>query len=233
MTGGILARDLAELSARPRALAVKLVYPLAVGIPLLFSAAPPFYASMAITMLVALLGGLGTASVLARERASGLQLRYRLLPVAAPALMVRRVLAAAAVDAVQVIALMAVIGLRHPDRYEWWPALALALAGTLVTVDALGAFASSFADGPGEVMLYVLIPLLPAFYLSGLFVPMTGPLAVMSQLLPFTYLHAALEGAMGARVAADPLAVAGLGAVFVLAGGLLAAAGGRRVLEAE
>lgn len=226
-------RELAELLRRPGALALKLAYPLVVGIPLLWSPAPSFYASMAITMLAATLAGLGTAAVLARERASGLQLRYRLLPRPAGALLTERLLACAAVDLAQLLPLLALVALRHPGAMaRWWPAVLLTLAGALLAANALGAFASSLATSPGEVMLWVMLPLLPAFYLSGLFLPPAGPTAVAARLLPFSYLHDALDGALGGRPAIDPAHAAAAGLVVLLLAAAGARAIGQRVLEA-
>lgn len=226
-------RELAELLRRPGALALKLAYPLVVGIPLLWSPAPSFYASMAITMLAATLAGLGTAAVLARERASGLQLRYRLLPRPAGALLTERLLACAAVDLVQLLPLLALIALRHPQATAaWGPAVLLTLAGALLAANALGACASSLASSPGEVMLWVMLPLLPAFYLSGLFLPPAGPMAVVARLLPFSYLHDALDGALGGRPALDPVQAAAAGLAALLLSVAASRAIGRRVLEA-
>jgi ABC-type multidrug transport system permease subunit len=228
----VWGRELAELLRRPAALALKLGYPLVVGVPLLWSTAPSFYASMAITMLAATLAGLGTAAVLARERASGLQLRYRLLPRPAGSLLTARLLAFAAVDLAQLLPLLALVALRHPAAARWWPAVLLTLAGTLLAANALGALASSLAASPGEVMLWVMLPLLPAFYLSGLFLPPAGPMAVVARLLPFSYLHDALDGALGGRPAIDPAAAAVAGLAFLLLSAASARAIGRRVLEA-
>lgn len=231
-TASLLARELQELARRPVAVVLKLGYPLVVGVPLLWSSAPPFYASMAITMLVATLGGLGTAAVLARERASGLQLRFRLLPRPAGRVLLDRVAAAALVDLVQLLPLVALVALRHPEGAVWWPALLTTLAGTLLAVDALGAWASSLASSPAEVMLWVMLPLLPSFYLSGLFLPPVGGMAVVARAFPFSWLHDALTGALGGSPAASPGACLVAGLAWAVLGALAAAAAGRRVLEA-
>jgi hypothetical protein len=233
MIAALWHRDLIELLQRPPALALKLAYPLVVGVPLLWSPAPAFYASMAITMLAATLAGLGTGAVLARERASGLRLRLRLLPRPAGGLVLERVLAAAGIDLAQLLPLLALVAVRHPGTAAWWAPALLALAGTLVTANALGAFASSLASAPGEVMLWVMLPLLPAFYLSGLFVPATGLLGAAARLLPFSYLHDALDGALGGQPGIAPAACAGAGLAFAAAAAAAAWASGRRVLEAE
>lgn len=232
-TDTLWRRELVELLQRPHALGLKLAYPLVVGVPLLWSPAPSFYASMAITMLAATLAGLGTAAVLARERASGLQVRYRLLPRPAGAVVLERVLSASAVDLVQMAPLLTLVAVRHPDAATWWAPALLALAGTLLAANALGALASSMAASAGEVMLWVMLPLLPAFYVSGLFLPATGPMAVVSRLLPFSYLHDALDGALGGRPPISPAAGAAAGTVFVVLASTAAWAAGRRVLEAE
>jgi ABC-type multidrug transport system permease subunit len=228
----IWRRELIELGQRPAALGVKLAYPLVVGVPLLWSTAPSFYASMAITMLAATLAGLGAAAVLTRERANGLQLRYRLLPRPAGRLLLERLTASAAVDLAQLLPLLALIAVRHPQAPAWWPAVLLSLAGTLLAVNVLGALASSLASSPGEVMVWVMLPLLPSFYLSGLFVPPTGVMAAVARLLPFSYLHDALNGAVGGRPAADPLTCGAAGIVCLVVAAVAAWAAGRRVLEA-
>src|SRR2546421_12170856 len=79
LAGTIWQRELIEFAQRRRALIIKLAFPLLIGIPLV-AAAPPFYAAMSLTMLIAIIGTLGAAAVLTRERQSGLTLRYRTPP---------------------------------------------------------------------------------------------------------------------------------------------------------
>ena len=232
MGATIWGRELVEFGRRRRALAIKLAYPLVVGLPILFGGAPRFYAAMVLTMLVATLPALGTGAVLARERATGMQRRYRLLPRPAGALLVERLAASALIDAIQFLPVLALVALRSPDGWRWWGPVALCTAGVLAIGNAVGALASSLTSAPGEVMLYVLIPLLPAFYLAGLFVPPRGNIAVLvSRLLPFSYLHDGLVGALGGSPVLDPTRVAVAGVAMVAAGALAAAAIGRRVLE--
>ena len=83
-------------------------------------------------------------------------------------------------------------------------------------------------------MLYVVIPLLPLLYLSGVFTPLTQPvLVVISRLLPFSYLHQALLGALAGQPNLLPGAAL-LGAFGFLVGAAgLTGALGRRVLESD
>ena len=227
----ILEAEWLELLARPRGLVVKLLYPLVIGVPLVFLA-PPSLGSMAVTLLVSTVSGLGTAAVLGRERSAGLHLRFRLAPRPAGRTVLDRVVAASTVDLVQVAPLLVLAVAVHPGGVAWVPALAAALAGTVLTVNALGAFASSLGSSPGEVMVWVMLPLLPSFYLSGLFVAPAGPLAIVAHALPFGYLRAALEGTLGGRPTYGAVTCAIAGAAFAALGAAAAYAAGRRVLEA-
>jgi hypothetical protein len=233
LPASITQREFLEFGRRRRALVIKLAFPLVVGVPLLTSAAPPFYAAMALTMLITIIGALGTGAILSRERAVGLQVRYRLLPRRHGAILLERVVAAAAIDVAQLTLVLGLLALRHPGAAGWWPALLLAVVGTVLFANVLGAVASTFTTAPGEVMLYILLPLLPAFYLAGVFTPVTGPAQRLASIfLPMSYLHEGLLGALqGAPHQGAATVALGGSVVTVLA---LAAAylAGRRVLTA-
>jgi ABC-2 type transport system permease protein len=226
-------RELVEFTQRRQALAIKLAYPLVLGIPLLFSRVPVFDIALALTMLVGLTSALGTGAVLSRERASGLALRYRLLPVRPGTLLVERLGVYAVIDVLQFAPLLILIGLRHPEAAAFWPALVVTIAASMLAGNLLGAFVSTLSRAPAEVMLYTIIPLLAALYLSGVFVSSQQPVMVfVSRLLPFSYLHEALLGSLGAgaSLAAWEAFTGGLGFIA----GALALTGllGRRIVEA-
>jgi ABC-type multidrug transport system permease subunit len=200
LAGTIWQRELVEFAQRRRALVVKLVFPLLVAIPLVLSGAPTVYAAMALTMLVTIVGALGSGAVLTRERQSGLTLRYRTLPVTPGRLLIERLSTNALIDFAQLTPVLLLVAIRHPSAFVWWPALMLSTAAVLSIGNLLGAVASTLSDSPGEVMLYVVIPLLPLLYLSGVFTPVEQPvLLVISRLLPFSYLYQAVLGALGGQ----------------------------------
>jgi ABC-type multidrug transport system permease subunit len=233
LPASIVQRELLEFGRRRRALVIKLAFPLVVGVPLLTSAAPPFYAAMALTMLITIIGALGTGAVLSRERAAGLQLRYRLLPRGHGAVLLERVIAAAAIDVAQLTLILLLLALRHPASAGWWPALVVAVVGTVLFANVVGALASTFTTAPGEVMLYILLPLLPAFYLAGVFTPVTSPAQrLASHFLPMTYLHEGLLGALQGAPHMDPATVALGGIVTVVLALVAAYLAGRPVLTA-
>jgi ABC-type multidrug transport system permease subunit len=230
----IWQRELIEFVARRRAMVIKLAFPLVVGLPLVFSRVQPLYAALALTMLVAMIGAVGSGQVLARERAVGLSVRYRLLPRRLAGILLERIGSSAVIDLLQILPILVVIGLRHPARLAWWPGLVLATAAVLLATNVLGAWASTLTTSPGEVMLAVLLPLLPLLFLSGVFTPPADPaLQAISSLLPFTYLHDALLGSLDGRPLLAPWVdvLGGLACVVVAAGA--AAVMSRRVLEAD
>jgi len=126
------------------------------------------------------------------------------------------------------------VAIRHPSALVWWPALLLSTAAVLLIGNLIGALASTLSDSPGEVMLYVIIPLLPLLYLSGVFTPPEQPvLLVISRLLPFSYLHQSLVGALGGQPNLLPWETV-LGGFGFLVGALgLTGRFGRRVLESD
>lgn len=230
----IWQRELIEFAQRRRALVIKLAFPLLVAIPLVLGGAPPIYAAMGITMLAAIIGALGSAAVLSRERQSGLSLRYRTLPVNPGRLLIERLGTSAAIDFIQLVPVLLLIAIRHPLGFAWWPAMIVGTAAVLLIGNLLGALASTLTSSPGEVMLFVVIPLLPLLYLSGVFTPFDQPvLLVISRLLPYGYLYQALLGALGGSPNLLPWAT------FVGAFGFLVGAAGltgrlgRRVLETD
>ena len=229
----IVQRELLEFGQRRRALVIKMAFPLLVGGPLLTSSAPAFYAAMALTMLFTIIGALGTGAVLSRDRAAGMQVRYRLMPRRHGVLLLERLVASAAIDVAQLLPILLLLALRHPGAARWWAPLALTLLGTVMFANLVGALASTFTTAPGEVMLYVLLPLLPAFYLAGVFAPVTtAAQRLISPVLPMTYLHDGLLGALAGSPRLSPASVAAGGLVTLVVATLGTLAAGRRVLEA-
>jgi ABC-2 type transport system permease protein len=234
LAGTIWQREMVEFAQRRRALVIKLVFPLLVAAPLVLSRAPTIYAALALTMLVTIVGALGSGAVLTRERQAGLTLRYRTLPVTPGRLLIERLSINALIDFVQLTPVLLLVAIRHPSAFVWWPALLLSTAAVLLIGNLIGAVASTLSDSPGEVMLYVIIPLLPLLYLSGVFTPPEQPvLLVISRLLPFSYLYQALVGALGSQANLLPWETV-LGGFGFLVGALgLTGRFGRRVLESD
>src|SRR5207247_7407056 len=131
LAGTIWQRELVEFAQRRSALVIKLAFPLVFGVPLVI-AAPPVYAAVTLTMLIAIIGALGAGAVLTRERQSGLTLRYRTLPVTPGRLLIERLSTNVVIDFGQLIPVLVLIALRNPSAYAWWPALFLTAAAVLL-----------------------------------------------------------------------------------------------------
>ena len=234
LSGTIWQRELTEFAQRRRALVIKLAFPLLPAVPLVLSGAPVIYAAMAITMLAAIIGPLGSGAVLSRERQTGLSLRYRILPVTPGRLLIERLGTNAVIDFIQLIPVLLLIAVRHPSGFVWWPALVVGVAAVLLLGNLLGAVASTLSNSPGEVMLYVVIPLLPLLYLSGVFVAPMGPLLLaISRFLPYSYLNEAVLGSLGGQPNLVPWETL-LGAFGFLVGAAgLTGRLGRRVIEMD
>jgi ABC-2 type transport system permease protein len=199
MPSGMLARELLTTVARPRALVIKTVVPLALALPLLLARAPTFWTAMLLTVLVAMTGAVGSAVTIARSRDSGFLGRLALTPRTPARVVVAWVAGAVTVDALQLApAAVCVLALAPVTPTAALALVCIALA-TLCVANALGCVASVLAGGPGEVLLDVVVLLAPVLFLAGLFsdVPASGWRSVAAQVDPFAYAHAAFIAALG------------------------------------
>jgi hypothetical protein len=234
LPAGMWTREWLLTLARPRAVVVKLAMPLVLTVPLVTGRAPTFWAGMLLTVLVAMVGAVGSGVALARARSGGLLARLAVVPRSPARVVGGWVLAAAAVDTVQMLP-VAVVVIAGGDGADAMPALALLLCipAVVLATNALGCALSLLADSPGEVLLDVVVVLAPLLFLGGLFtgVPGSGWRWWAARLDPFAYLHSAFVGALGGSPSFAPgevIAAAALTAMVALVGlGLL----GRTLLE--
>jgi hypothetical protein len=197
----MLVRELLISLARPRALFIKMVVPLALVLPLLLGHAPTFWAAMLLTVLIAMTGAVGSAVTIARSRDSGFLSRLALTPRPPWRIVGSWVTGAVVVDALQLVpALVAVVVLGAPT-----PATALALAlmvlAALLLANALGAAVSVVGGAPGEVLLDVIIVIAPLLFLGGLFsgIPREGWRWIAARVDPFAFAHSAFIAVLGGK----------------------------------
>lgn len=233
LPAGMWTREWLLTLARPRAVLVKLAMPLLLGVPLVAGRAPTFWAGMLLTVLVAMVGAVGSGVALARARASGLLARLAVVPRPAWRTVGGWVLAAAAVDTVQLLPVAAVVLASGAAEPPTAVALLLCIPAVVLATNALGCALSLLADGPGEVLLDVVVVLAPLLFLGGLFtgVPRDGWRWWAARLNPFAYLHSGFVGALGGSPAfgAGALLLAALATAAVALGGLALLS--RRLLE--
>ena len=196
---GTLGRELLVVAARRRPLALKVGIPLVLVLPLVLGGAPTFWAGMLLTVLVAMVGAVGTAVTLARARQSGLLVRLALVPRAGWRVVGGVVGAGAAVDFLQLLPVIVLVAVWGGSGPAGWAALVLAVLAGLLTGSLLGCLVACLAGGVGEVLLDVCVLLAPMLFLGGLFtgVPRIGWGWWAALVDPFGQLGSAFIGALG------------------------------------
>ncbi len=232
----LVGLELLATLARRRALAIKLIFPLVLVVPLVATSAPPFFAAMLLTVLVTLIGAVGTGVTVVRARGGGWLARLAVLPISPARVGLDLWLASFAVDAVQgSIVTALILAWRQPDPMVGLTCWALVLA-VLAIANALGLALAALTDHPGETMLGLAVLLAPLLFLAGIFtgVPASGPRAWIAVVLPFTYLDEVFQLVLGGSPPqGGPTSFALAAAVTVVVAVAAAAALGRAVLRRE
>lgn len=199
LPSGTWGREWLIALGRRRALAMRVLVPLLLTVPLVIGGAPTFWAGMLLTVLVAMTGAVGSGVTLARARSGGLLARLALVPRPAHRVLGSWVCAAAGVDFVQLLpSVIVVVAAGRPTPLES-AALLVAVAATLLVTNTLGCAVALIAGGTGEVLLDVGVVLAPLLFLGGLFtgVPAEGWRHVAAAVDPFAALHAGFIAALG------------------------------------
>ena len=199
MPGGMFLREVLAAVTRPRALFLKMAFPLVLAIPLVTAHAPSFWAAMLLTVLSAMVGAVGAGMTAARARDSGLLTRLTLTPTPPWRVISAWVGSSALVDLVQLLPALLAVLIVAPTTPATSLTLLVAVASVLVVANSLGFAISALGGGPGEVLLDTVVLLAPLLFLGGLFtgVPAGGWRATAASVDPFAYAHAAFIAALG------------------------------------
>lgn len=219
--------------ARRRALVIKLAFPMVLVIPLVTTGAPPFFAGMLLTVLIAMVGTVGTGVTITRSRGSGWLDRLAVLPLPAWRVGLELFFAGWLVDILQATLVFLVIAIaERPDPATLVTTWLLALAA-LAFSGAIGLGIAALTDHPGEAMLYLSVVLAPLLFLSGLFtgIPAEGIRYWVAQVLPFSYLDEGFQLLLGGNPPyGDPMGFLIAAVVFFAISVAATAALGRAVL---
>jgi ABC-type multidrug transport system permease subunit len=201
----VASRELAIVLSRPRAMAIKAGLPLLLALVLVAGHAPTFWGGMLLTVLVAMVGAVGTAVSVSRARDDGFLTRLAATPGSRARLLAGWVLAAAAVDLVQLLPVALAAALAGAGTPASFGVLLVALAAALVVTNVLGCVITLAAANAAEVLLDVVVVLAPLLYLGGLFtgVPADGWRAAVAAADPFSHLHSAFIGVLGGSATYD------------------------------
>src|SRR5918994_2347259 len=202
-------RDVALFLGKRFALVIKMVYPLAIIVPVAASGIPARYAAAVVGIVAIMAGTFGAGESLTSDLNDGILARLALTPLS-PYRVVFEILAVnAALDFLQLLPALLVVYLLHPVSLVWVLAATFAVFATLVAANCIGVFIANFTSSPADVLLYATAMLFPLIYVSGFFRNQDpeGVLAFLRDFVPFAYMNDALKTIFGLATEATPLAI--------------------------
>ena len=202
-------KDVALFFGKRFALLIKMLYPLAIIVPVAASNIPAEYAAAVIGIVAVMAGTFGAGESLTIDLNDGILVRVALTPTS-PRRIVFEVLAVNAVlDFVQLLPALVIVYVLHPVSMMWVLAATFAVFATLVTANAIGIFIANFTSSPADVLLYATAILFPLIYISGFFRNRhpEGILAFLRNFVPFAYMNDALKAVFGLAVKAVPVEI--------------------------
>ena len=191
------------------ALLIKMLYPVAIIVPVAASSIPAEYAAAVIGIVAVMAGTFGAGESLTIDLNDGILVRVALTPLS-PYRIVFEILAVNAVlDLLQILPALAIVYLLHPVPLVWVLAATVAVFATLVTANCIGIFIANFTSSPADVLLYATAILFPLIYVSGFFRNQnpTGIMETLRGFVPFAYTNDALKTVFGLTTGATPLEV--------------------------
>ncbi len=209
---------------RRRLLALNVVIPLLLVVPIALGGAPAFHAAAAYTVLFVLFATFGSAIPLVRDAEGGLLRRTLLAGGSGRAILLPRILSAALLDALQLLPATLLILATGEGSLHLWVLAPFVLLGAVLAGNLVGVWVAAMARSLAEGALFAAVVSLFLLHASGVFrTPAPGSVAAtLEPLLPFTGLHQLLlAGAGGPPLLRN-----------AILGGLLGSWGGALVLLA-
>jgi len=202
-------KDVVLFFSKRFALLIKMLYPVALIVPVAASALPAQYAAAVVGIVAIMAGTFGAGESLTADLNDGILLRVALTPLS-PRRIVFEVLAVNAVlDFIQLLPALILVYALHPAPLVWILAATFGVFATLVTANCIGIFIANFTSSPADVLLYAAAILVPLIYVSGFFRNQnpTGVSAAVRDLVPFAYMNDALREVFGLATDTAPLEV--------------------------
>ena len=202
-------KDVALFFGKRFALVIKMLYPMALIVPIAASDIPAQYAAAVIGIVAIMAGTFGAGESLTIDLNDGILMRVALTPLS-PRRIVFEVLAVNAVlDFIQLLPALLLVYVFNPAPLVWVLAATFGIFATLLAANCIGIFIANFTSSPADVLLYATAVLAPLIYLSGFFRNQnpTGVLATLRDFVPFAYMNDALKEVFGVATRATPLEV--------------------------
>ena len=202
-------KDVVLFFSKRFALLIKMLYPVALIVPVAASALPAQYAAAVVGIVAIMAGTFGAGESLTADLNDGILLRVALTPLS-PRRIVFEVLAVNAVlDFIQLLPALLLVYALHLAPLVWILAATFGVFATLVTANCIGIFIANFTSSPADVLLYAAAILVPLIYVSGFFRNQnpTGVSAAVRDFVPFGYMNDALKEVFGLATGTAPLEV--------------------------
>ena len=202
-------KDVTLFFSKRFALIIKMLYPLAIIVPVAASGIPARYAAAVVGIVAIMAGTFGAGESLTSDLNDGVLARLALTPLS-PYRIVFEILAVNVVlDFLQLLPALLVVYILHPVSLVWVCAATFAVFATLVAANCIGVFIANFTSSPADVLLYATAILFPLIYVSGFFRNQhpTGILATLRDLFPFAYANDAMKYVFGLQTRTTPLEV--------------------------
>ncbi len=191
------------------ALLIKILYPVALIVPVAASDIPAQYGAAVVGVVAVMAGTFGAGESLTVDLNDGILMRFSLTPLS-PRRIVFEILAVNAIlDFIQLLPALLLVYVLHPAPLVWVIAATFAVFITLVTANCIGIFIANFTSSPADVLLYATAILAPLIYLSGFFRNQdpTGLRALLRDFVPFAYMNDALQAVFGLAAHSTPFEV--------------------------
>lgn len=202
-------KEVVAFFGRRFALVIKMIYPIALIVPVSVSDIPPEFAAAVVGIVAIMAGTFGAGETLTTDLNDGILMRVALTPLP-PQRIVFEVLAVNAVlDFLQLLPPLLIVFLVNGTAPVWALAAAFGVFATLIAANCIGIFIANFTSSPADVLLYATAILFPLIYLSGFFRNQNpeGVLAVLRDFVPFAYMNDALKAAFGLAAQTPPAAI--------------------------
>jgi ABC-2 type transport system permease protein len=202
-------KDVTLFFSKRLALIIKMLYPLAIIVPVAASGIPARYAAAVVGIVAIMAGTFGAGESLTSDLNDGILARVALTPLS-PYRIVFEILAVNVVlDFLQLLPALLVVYILHPVSLVWVCAATFAVFATLVAANCIGVFIANFTSSPADVLLYATAILFPLIYVSGFFRNQhpTGILATLRDFVPFAYANDAMKYVFGLQTRTTPLEV--------------------------
>src|ERR671921_916170 len=202
-------KDVVLFFSKRFALLIKMLYPVALIVPVAASALPAQYAAAVVGIVAVMAGTFGAGESLTADLNDGILLRLALTPLS-PRRVVFEILAVNAVlDFIQLLPALLLVYVFHPVPLVWVFAATFGVFATLVTANCIGIFIANFTSSPADVLLYATAILAPLIYVSGFFRNQNpeGLSAILRDFVPFAHMNDALKEVFGLSSGSVPLEV--------------------------